>query len=346
MYGTDKDRNAGVELGALGLGLLEDLIVATYVVAALWLVDFILSLTLDASSDSMTLQTFIKWKRQRVVRRVVTFLTSWLLFLAATAPFVADILLVRLRSMRFTFEIISMAIADSAMVGSVAISRSELNQAYVTGTVLVLATTFFAVVRTWTPWADLTQWGPTEASLLVMKKTCACCRSKKVDDELWTPQEDPEPDASSNGSYDHVNESLVEIGKPLQYTQTVTPKRRSCSAPMYQTSPSSRISTSTDQSAHVSKLSRVAFWLQSVDLLRLCVRSGIALLAFVALPVSILAISQASSSRGQRGHGLDYQRAVPASAEADGGWLRADRRGRHHRARLRVHPPDRELHAL
>ncbi|KAG3010170.1 hypothetical protein PC128_g15020 [Phytophthora cactorum] len=39
------------------------------------------------------------------------------------APFVVDIMLVRLRSMRFTFETVSMAIAESDMVSSVAISN-------------------------------------------------------------------------------------------------------------------------------------------------------------------------------------------------------------------------------
>ncbi|KAG3118066.1 hypothetical protein PI125_g3232 [Phytophthora idaei] len=48
-----------VELGALGLGMLEDWICATYLVAVLWLNAFILSQTLEASSDSMTPQTFI-----------------------------------------------------------------------------------------------------------------------------------------------------------------------------------------------------------------------------------------------------------------------------------------------
>ncbi|EEY62345.1 sulfatase-like protein [Phytophthora infestans T30-4] len=115
MYGSDKDHTLGVTLGALGLGMLEDWICATYLVAVLWLIDFFLSQTLGASSDSMTLQTFIKWKRQRILRRGVTFVTSWLLFVATAAPFAVDMMLVRLRSMRFTFEIVSMAIAESDM---------------------------------------------------------------------------------------------------------------------------------------------------------------------------------------------------------------------------------------
>ncbi|KAF1791230.1 Alkaline-phosphatase-like, core domain [Phytophthora cactorum] len=155
--------------------------------------------TLEASSDSMTLQTFIKWKRQRVIRRGVTFVTSWLLFVATAAPFVVDIMLVRLRSMRFTFEIVSMAIAESDMVSSVAISNSEYKEAYVTGTILVLVATFFASVRTWTSWADLTRWNPTHTILHL---------------EL------EHDSSSSSDSYDDVNELLLENGKLVQYAQT------------------------------------------------------------------------------------------------------------------------------
>ncbi|POM76204.1 Sulfatase-like protein [Phytophthora palmivora] len=188
MYGTEKDKTVGVELGSLGLGMLEDFICATYLVTVLWLIDFILSRTLGASSDSMTVQTFIKWKRQRIVRRAVTFSTSWMLFVAMAAPFVADIMLVRLRSMRFTFEIVDMAIAQSDMVSSVAISKSEYNEVYVTGTILVLVATFFASVQKIVLWF------------------------KKEDDELWTPKEELD-ESSSNDSYDDVGDSLLENGK-------------------------------------------------------------------------------------------------------------------------------------
>ncbi|KAG3250810.1 hypothetical protein PI124_g4577 [Phytophthora idaei] len=87
------------------------------------------------------------------------------------APFVVDIMLVRLRSMRFTFEIVSMAIAESDMVSSVAISNSEYKEAYVTGTILVLVATFFASVRTWMSWAERDVVGYSY-TLLYMWITC------------------------------------------------------------------------------------------------------------------------------------------------------------------------------
>eukprot|EP00644_Phytophthora_capsici_P016527 jgi/Phyca11/124001/e_gw1.52.98.1 len=202
MYGTEQDQTARVELGALSLGLLEDWICATYLASALWFIDFVLHHTLGVSSDSMTVQTFVKWKRQRILRRCVTFLTSWVLFTATTAPFVADILLVRLRSMRFTFEIISMAIAESDMVSSVAISNNEYQAAYITGTILAMAATFFASVRTWASWADLMRWNPIQP---VVKLVWAIRYRCRKDDELWTPKElEHESSSSSNDSYDDV----------------------------------------------------------------------------------------------------------------------------------------------
>ncbi|EEY54286.1 sulfatase-like protein [Phytophthora infestans T30-4] len=289
MYGSDKDHTLGVTLGALGLGMLEDWICATYLVAVLWLIDFFLSQTLGASSDSMTLQTFIKWKRQRILRRGVTFVTSWLLFVATAAPFAVDMMLVRLRSMRFTFEIVSMAIAESDMVSSVAISDSEYKEAYITGTILALFATFFASVRTWTSWADLTRWNPTSPHPLLHLVRRICLRFKK-DDELWTPKEEiHHGSSSSSDSYDDVNEMLLENGKLVQYAHTTTPNRS------YSLSNEASDRSDSDVCERPTLCARVALWLHSADWLRLSIELLVALVALVFLPVAILAISQTSS---------------------------------------------------
>ncbi|KAG6622877.1 sulfatase-like protein [Phytophthora cinnamomi] len=298
MYGTDGDETAAVELGALALGLLEDSICATYLVVALWFIDLVLLRTLGTSSDSMTVQIFIKWKRQRIVRRAVTFSTSWLLFVATAAPFVADMLLVRLRSMRFTFEVVAMAIHDSDMVGSVAISSSEFDEAYFTGAVLLLVATLFASIRTWASWADLTRWNPTHALLRVVDGIRS--RFKTEDDELWTPKEEQEhapSSSSSNDSYDEVNEMLLENGRVMQYTNTVTPKRVSCSvAVAVHVDDLSQVSLPSDASDHHETMcERVVHWFQSVDWLRRVLQLVVALFAIVLMPMIVLAISQASS---------------------------------------------------
>ncbi|OWZ15879.1 Sulfatase [Phytophthora megakarya] len=293
MYGAQEDNTLGVELASLSLGMLEDFICATYLVAVLWLIDFILSRTLGDSSDSMTVQTFIKWKRQRIVRRAVTFLTSWMLFVATAAPFVADMMLVRLRSMRFTFEIVDMAIAERRMVSSVAIANSEYNEAYVTGTVLVLVATFFATVRTWASWADLMRWNPTHPVLHFVEKTALCFQ--KEDNELWTPKEELD-ESSSNDSYDDVSDSLLENGKLVKYAQNSTPKRLSCT--IVQAVPVEELShpTSTkDVSDRKSLYERVVLWIQSVEWLRRSVQLLVALFVLVFVPMIILAISQAAS---------------------------------------------------
>ncbi|KAG2522078.1 hypothetical protein BBO99_00006140 [Phytophthora kernoviae] len=265
MYGTEEDMAAGVGLSALGLGMLEDFVCATYLVATLWLIDFILSRALGAGSsdtDSMTVHTFVKWKQQRILRRVVTFVTSWMLFLAMTAPFAADMLFVRLRRMRFTFEVVAMAIAERDMISSVPISNSEYREAYLTGTVLIIIAVFFAAVRTWASWADLMRWNPVCELLDIVSIPF---RSTK-DQELWTPKEVPE----ASDSCDDVNEGLLESGKPVQYAQTVTPKRGTV-------------------------LERLTIWLRNVDWPLRALQLVVAVLALVVLPVIVLATSQACS---------------------------------------------------
>ncbi|KAG7396857.1 hypothetical protein PHYBOEH_001614 [Phytophthora boehmeriae] len=288
MYGAEEDRTAGLKLSALGLGMLEDLVCATFLVAALWLIDFVLSRTLGVGSsatDSMTIQTFVKWKRQQIVRRVVTFVTSFLLFLAMTIPFAADILLVRLRSMRFTFEIVAMAIDERDMISSISISNSEYREAYLAGAILFLISALFAAVRTWTSWADLMRWNPARTVLNIVSLPF---RSKK-DEELWTPKEDPE----ASDSCDDDKERLLESGKPIQYAQTVTPKRVSCIVPRPITADEPTATNATSSQGTV--MERVTFWLKSVDWPLRALQLVIAVLALVILPVIVLATSQACS---------------------------------------------------
>ncbi|RLN50269.1 hypothetical protein BBJ29_003519 [Phytophthora kernoviae] len=136
MYGTRKDCTAGVEAGALGLGFLED-----FRTVSDWV----------AHRSDRSEEAGDKWTRQAVwiVEGVATFLVSWLLFIAMMGPFVADLLLVRLRDMRFTFELVAMAIHEKDNAGAAAISESELTQGYLNVTALVIVATFFATVRTW-----------------------------------------------------------------------------------------------------------------------------------------------------------------------------------------------------
>ncbi|POM77295.1 Sulfatase-like protein, partial [Phytophthora palmivora] len=82
-------------------------------------------------------------------------------------PVVADGIIVRLRDMRFTFDIVVMAIQEKDNASSFEVSSGEITDACVNATVLVLAATLFAVVRTKCAWADLARWNPTMIPLSV-----------------------------------------------------------------------------------------------------------------------------------------------------------------------------------
>eukprot|EP00644_Phytophthora_capsici_P016537 jgi/Phyca11/19809/fgenesh1_pg.PHYCAscaffold_52_\ len=113
MYATADDATVGVVLGALTLGFLEDFVCVT---AAF-----------------------------RGVGKFLSFSISWLLFVGFTIPVVADVLIVRLRDMRFTFDIIVMAIQEKDNASSFEVSSQEITDACVNASALVLAATTFAI---------------------------------------------------------------------------------------------------------------------------------------------------------------------------------------------------------
>lgn len=106
----------------------------------------------------------------RLATKIVVFMVSWLLFLAVMAPFVADVIIIRLRDMRFMFDLVKMAIAEKDHTDAVAISHPQMTEACLNVTALpvVLATIFFAIMRTWAHWADLSNWNPTQIPLLLV----------------------------------------------------------------------------------------------------------------------------------------------------------------------------------
>uniref|UniRef100_H3GXE7 Sulfatase N-terminal domain-containing protein n=1 Tax=Phytophthora ramorum TaxID=164328 RepID=H3GXE7_PHYRM len=155
MYGTPRDATLDVQAGALVLGLLEDLVCATYLCAALWGVDR--SLRSRRAEDVAGVQQPLDARL-----RVVTFAASWLLFALMALPFVADLLLVRIRDMRFSFDLVKMAIHESSSAGAAEISSAEVDQAYVSASMAVATATFFAAVRARNEWTDLTRWSPVD----------------------------------------------------------------------------------------------------------------------------------------------------------------------------------------
>ncbi|GMF31568.1 unnamed protein product [Phytophthora lilii] len=167
MYGTPKDDTLEVKLRVLGLGFLEDLVCVTYLTLALWLFDSLK----HASSKSNTLRHM--WKNSMLVRRyrlttrkagdIATFAGSWILFVVVMAPVVADLLIVQIRGMRFSFELIAMAIAERKYLTAAPISVEEVNKGYVSAFNLVIVASVFSCVRMKASWTDLTRWSPTLA---------------------------------------------------------------------------------------------------------------------------------------------------------------------------------------
>ncbi|EEY54290.1 sulfatase-like protein [Phytophthora infestans T30-4] len=158
MYASADDGTLAVVLGALTLGFWEDFVCVTYLACILWLFDKLKPTVAKrfARHDGAAI---------RVAGRVATFSVSWLLFVAFTIPVVADVLIVRLRDMRFTFDIIVMAIQEKDNASSFEVSSEEITDACVNAIALVLAATFFAFVRTRASWADLARWNPTHIAL-------------------------------------------------------------------------------------------------------------------------------------------------------------------------------------
>ncbi|ETL99954.1 hypothetical protein L917_03300 [Phytophthora nicotianae] len=157
MYASAEDGTLAVVLGVLILGFLEDFVCVTYFACTLWLFDKLKPIVAKRfTGEGVTI---------RVAGKMAVFSVSWLLFVAFTIPVVADVLIVRLRDMRFTFDIIVMAIQEKDNASSFEVSTEEITDACVNATALVVAATFFAFVRTRASWADLARWNPTQIAL-------------------------------------------------------------------------------------------------------------------------------------------------------------------------------------
>ncbi|KAE9074201.1 hypothetical protein PF010_g24774 [Phytophthora fragariae] len=156
MYGTAEDYTTAVKSAALSLGFLEDFICATYFVCALWIFD-----TLQhAATDRFTQ---IGENPSEIVVVVAKFAVSWMLFFAVMAPFVADMLLVVYRDMRFTFALLSTLVRERSHLKAAPISAEEIHSGYNVAVGLVAVSTLFATVRTWASWADLARWNPMQS---------------------------------------------------------------------------------------------------------------------------------------------------------------------------------------
>ncbi|KAG6623703.1 sulfatase-like protein [Phytophthora cinnamomi] len=154
MYGTAEDYTVAVRSAALSLGFLEDFVCTSYFAAGLW--------TFDTLQRSVTQRfTQIRGIRVGIIVGVAKFAVSWLFFFTMMAPFVVDMLLVVYRDMRFSFALLATLIRERDHLKAAPISYEEIHRGHAVATGLVLASTLFAAVRTWTSWIDLARWNPT-----------------------------------------------------------------------------------------------------------------------------------------------------------------------------------------
>ncbi|KAG3138525.1 hypothetical protein PI126_g16872 [Phytophthora idaei] len=158
MYSSPRDRTIAVKMAALGLGYMEDFVCTTYFTCTVWLFDTFK----HAASRRFDYKRWQQgWMTPRTVGNIATFAVSWLLFFAMMTPFIVDLVLVINREMRFTFDLVTMAISEKEFVGAAPISAKEIQRGCVATTLMVVASTVFASVRTKASWADLTNWNPT-----------------------------------------------------------------------------------------------------------------------------------------------------------------------------------------
>ncbi|OWZ00211.1 hypothetical protein PHMEG_00028653 [Phytophthora megakarya] len=133
MYGDAKEIGVPVEIGVLVLGLLEDIVCATYFACTLWIFDLAVQ-AVSKYQGGRNHASFENHTRMgRTVSKVATFLISWFLFVMMVAPFVADMILVRLREMRFSLDLLKMAIKERDYVSVAPIATEEVNSGYWTG---------------------------------------------------------------------------------------------------------------------------------------------------------------------------------------------------------------------
>ncbi|KAI9985125.1 hypothetical protein PInf_004434 [Phytophthora infestans] len=158
MHGSATDYTAFVKMSALSLGFFEDFVCTTYFATALWISDTLKQIVVERYGSTSGL-------RLDIAGKIATFTVSWVLFMAMMAPFVADMMLVVYRDMRFSFRLLASLIKEREYLKAAPISTDEVQTAYVTAGYLFVIASLFALVRVWAKWADLTLWNPTQIVL-------------------------------------------------------------------------------------------------------------------------------------------------------------------------------------
>ncbi|KAK1942007.1 Uncharacterized protein P3T76_006329 [Phytophthora citrophthora] len=171
-YSSAAEYTFGVKSAVLGLGFLEDFVCTTYFTTFLCVFDSFKRFAMDHHKFGVV---------ARMVGGISTFIVSWALFLAMMAPFIADLLLVVHRDMRFSSGLLATIIREREHLKDAPITEDELNTSYINAVGLMLVATFFGLVRVFASWMDLSNWNPTHlvSNLLVPKLVDLETRSNK-----------------------------------------------------------------------------------------------------------------------------------------------------------------------
>ncbi|KAG6946902.1 hypothetical protein JG688_00015777 [Phytophthora aleatoria] len=151
-YSSVAEYTTRVKAAVMGLGFLEDFACTTYFATLLCVFDSLKRVAMSHHKFAVVVGVF---------GRIATFFVSWALFLAMMAPFIADLLLVVHRDMRFSSGLVATIIREREHLKNAPITEEEINTSYVNALGLMMVATFFGLVRACAGWTDLSQWNPT-----------------------------------------------------------------------------------------------------------------------------------------------------------------------------------------
>ncbi|KAF1775218.1 Alkaline-phosphatase-like, core domain [Phytophthora cactorum] len=138
-YSSVAEYTTRVKVAVMGLGFLEDFVCITYFATLLCVFDLLKRVAMGHHKFAVVVGVF---------GRIATFFVSWALFLAMMAPFIADLLLVVHRDMRFSSGLVATIIREREHLKNAPITEEEINTSYVNALGLMMVATFFGL---WNP---------------------------------------------------------------------------------------------------------------------------------------------------------------------------------------------------
>ncbi|KAL8018205.1 putative sulfatase, alkaline phosphatase-like, alpha/beta/alpha [Plasmopara halstedii] len=147
-YSSIAEYTPQIKAAVMALGFLEDFVCTTYFSTLLCALDIVK-------------HAVYKDRKFGIFGHFGTFILSGLLFLVMMCPFIADLLLVVHRDMRFSSGLAATIIREREHLKDAPITEGEFNACYANAIGLVMVATIFGLIRACADWTDLSQWNPT-----------------------------------------------------------------------------------------------------------------------------------------------------------------------------------------